>query len=85
MIPGIRSRSILFSSERIDSSYMVQVVLVKGWKSSSGWGFPKGKINQNEPSHECAAREVRPIHAVLDPYYNVFSRLQKKRVTASME
>ncbi|KAI0003688.1 hypothetical protein BJV74DRAFT_876055 [Russula compacta] len=35
-----------------------KVVLVKGWKSSSGWGFPKGKINQNEPSHECAAREV---------------------------
>jgi mRNA-decapping enzyme subunit 2 len=34
------------------------VVLVKGWKSSSGWGFPKGKINQNEPPHECAAREV---------------------------
>jgi len=39
----------------------MQVVLVKGWKSSSGWGFPKGKINQNEPSHECAAREVRHI------------------------
>jgi len=33
-------------------------VLVKGWKSSSGWGFPKGKINQDEPTHSCAIREV---------------------------
>ncbi|KAG9314351.1 putative mrna-decapping enzyme subunit 2 [Chiua virens] len=33
-------------------------ILVKGWKSSSGWGFPKGKINEHEPSHECAVREV---------------------------
>ncbi|KAG6336666.1 hypothetical protein ID866_2413 [Astraeus odoratus] len=28
------------------------------WKSSSGWGFPKGKINEDEPPHECAVREV---------------------------
>ncbi|KAF8256597.1 Dcp2, box A domain-containing protein, partial [Lactarius quietus] len=35
-----------------------KVVLAKGWKSSSGWGFLKGKINQNEPPHECTAREV---------------------------
>ncbi|BFZ59500.1 mRNA-decapping enzyme subunit 2 [Saitoella coloradoensis] len=33
-------------------------VLVKGWKSSSGWGFPKGKINKDEPDTDCAAREV---------------------------
>ncbi|KAF8560348.1 DCP2-domain-containing protein [Imleria badia] len=33
-------------------------ILVKGWKSSSGWGFPKGKINEDEPPHECAIREV---------------------------
>jgi 8-oxo-dGTP pyrophosphatase MutT (NUDIX family) len=49
----------LFSCEYISSGRVVQVVLVKGWKSSSGWGFPKGKINQNEPPHECAVREVR--------------------------
>jgi mRNA-decapping enzyme subunit 2 len=36
-----------------------QCLLVKGWKSSSGWGFPKGKINQGEPEHVCAIREVR--------------------------
>ncbi|EGO04384.1 hypothetical protein SERLA73DRAFT_43715 [Serpula lacrymans var. lacrymans S7.3] len=33
-------------------------ILVKGWKSSSGWGFPKGKINEHEPPHDCAVREV---------------------------
>ncbi|KAJ3800711.1 pyrophosphatase DCP2 [Lentinula aff. detonsa] len=33
-------------------------VLVKGWKSSSGWGFPKGKINEDEPQPNCAIREV---------------------------
>lgn len=31
---------------------------MKGWKSSSGWGFPKGKINEDEPKHVCAIREV---------------------------
>ncbi|KAI3622414.1 mrna-decapping enzyme subunit 2 [Moniliophthora roreri] len=33
-------------------------LLVKGWKSSSGWGFPKGKINEDELQPACAVREV---------------------------
>ncbi|CAG8762892.1 2974_t:CDS:2, partial [Dentiscutata erythropus] len=37
---------------------MDQCVLVKGWSSRSGWGFPKGKINKDEPDSTCAAREV---------------------------
>ena len=37
---------------------MDKVLLVKGWNSGSSWGFPKGKINRNEPERECAAREV---------------------------
>ncbi|CAG8615563.1 12701_t:CDS:2, partial [Ambispora leptoticha] len=37
---------------------MDQCVLVKGWSSRSGWGFPKGKINYDEPDTICAAREV---------------------------
>ncbi|KAJ3408901.1 mRNA-decapping enzyme subunit 2, partial [Chytridiales sp. JEL 0842] len=40
-------------NERLD-----KVLLVKGWKSSSGWGFPKGKINKEESESECAVREV---------------------------
>ncbi|OBZ86741.1 mRNA decapping complex subunit 2 [Choanephora cucurbitarum] len=33
-------------------------LLVKGWSSKSGWGFPKGKINQDEEYDCCAVREV---------------------------
>lgn len=33
-------------------------VLVKGWKSSAAWGFPKGKINQSESHRDCAVRET---------------------------
>ena len=36
-------------------------LLVKGWHSRSSWGFPKGKINKDEPELECAKREV-PSH-----------------------
>ncbi|KZV71340.1 DCP2-domain-containing protein [Peniophora sp. CONT] len=35
-----------------------KVVLVKGWKASAGWGFPKGKINESEAEDACAVREV---------------------------
>jgi 8-oxo-dGTP pyrophosphatase MutT (NUDIX family) len=41
----------------LDSS-MERVLLVKGWKSTGCWGFPRGKINQNETDMECAVREV---------------------------
>lgn len=33
-------------------------VMVKGYKSGSAWGFPKGKINKDEPEMSCATREV---------------------------
>ncbi|THH34076.1 hypothetical protein EUX98_g104 [Antrodiella citrinella] len=33
-------------------------LLVKGWKATSAWGFPKGKINEQEPKFRCAIREV---------------------------
>ncbi|KAG5513693.1 hypothetical protein PMAC_000731 [Pneumocystis sp. 'macacae'] len=35
-----------------------ECVLVKGWRNSSGWGFPKGKINKGERDSDCAIREV---------------------------
>jgi mRNA-decapping enzyme subunit 2 len=37
---------------------MTRCVLVKGWGKCSAWGFPKGKINQEESKLECAIREV---------------------------
>lgn len=36
----------------------LQCLLVKGWKSSAAWGFPKGKINQSESHRDCAVRET---------------------------
>ncbi|KAF9961179.1 mRNA-decapping enzyme subunit 2 [Mortierella alpina] len=37
---------------------MDKCILVKGWTARSGWGFPKGKINKDEPDADCAVREV---------------------------
>ncbi|KAF1986591.1 DCP2-domain-containing protein, partial [Aulographum hederae CBS 113979] len=37
---------------------MDQVVLVKGWKKSASWSFPRGKINKEETDLDCAVREV---------------------------
>ncbi len=37
---------------------MDQVVLVKGWRKSATWSFPRGKINKDEPDLDCAVREV---------------------------
>lgn len=34
-------------------------LLVKGWKASASWGFPKGKKAKDEEDSACAAREVR--------------------------
>ncbi|KHJ42085.1 Dcp2, box A domain protein [Trichuris suis] len=35
-----------------------EVLLVQGYYAKSSWGFPKGKINENESPEECAVREV---------------------------
>ena len=37
---------------------MDSVVLVKGWKKSANWSFPRGKINKAEKDLDCAIREV---------------------------
>ncbi|KAL8930057.1 MAG: hypothetical protein Q9172_000142 [Xanthocarpia lactea] len=37
---------------------MDQVILVKGWKKSANWSFPRGKINKDESDLNCAVREV---------------------------
>jgi 8-oxo-dGTP pyrophosphatase MutT (NUDIX family) len=38
---------------------MQRVLLVKGWKNTACWGFPRGKIHKNETDAQCAVREVR--------------------------
>lgn len=37
---------------------MNELVLVKGWKKSASWMFPRGKINKDEDDLDCAIREV---------------------------
>ncbi|KAK5085602.1 mRNA-decapping enzyme subunit 2 [Lithohypha guttulata] len=37
---------------------MDEVILVKGWKKSGTWSFPRGKINKDEDDLECAIREA---------------------------
>lgn len=32
--------------------------MVQGYLAKSGWGFPKGKVNEDEAFHDCAVREV---------------------------
>ncbi|XP_055531751.1 m7GpppN-mRNA hydrolase-like [Wyeomyia smithii] len=40
------------------SEDMEQVLLVQSFWAKSSWGFPKGKINENEEPINCAIREV---------------------------
>lgn len=37
---------------------MDEVLLVKGWKKSGTWSFPRGKINKGEDDLDCAIREA---------------------------
>ena len=37
---------------------MDEVLLVKGWKKSGTWSFPRGKINKDEDDLDCAIREA---------------------------
>ncbi|XP_054287061.1 m7GpppN-mRNA hydrolase-like isoform X1 [Macrosteles quadrilineatus] len=40
------------------SQDLTHVLLVQSYWAKSSWGFPKGKVNQDEEPHKCAAREV---------------------------
>lgn len=37
---------------------LTQVVLVQSYWNKTSWGFPKGKVNEQEAPHLCAIREV---------------------------
>ncbi|KAL3423334.1 hypothetical protein PVAG01_05081 [Phlyctema vagabunda] len=47
-------RGAVMLNEAMDSA-----ILVKGWKKSAAWSFPRGKINHNEDDLDCAVREVK--------------------------
>lgn len=38
---------------------MTQVLLVQSYWTKTSWGFPKGKVNQDEDPLNCAVREVK--------------------------
>lgn len=46
---------------------LTKVLLVRGWKASASWSFPKGKINKDELEHDCAVREVYSVLYTLIP------------------
>jgi len=40
------------------NTFLDKVLLVQGFWAKASWGFPKGKVNEEEPPHLCAVREV---------------------------
>ena len=50
---GVPTHGAVILNKRMD-----KVLLVQGFSTKASWGFPKGKINQEETPEDCAAREV---------------------------
>ena len=50
---SVPTAGIIILNQKLD-----KCVMVKGYKSGSSWGFPKGKINKSEPEEVCGVREV---------------------------
>ncbi|KAF8707905.1 DCP2 protein, partial [Rhizoctonia solani] len=68
------------------NSSLDKCVLVKGWKASSGWGFPKGKINEDEEEHDCAIRETLEetgfdVTSLLDKRIFIKNTLKEQQLT----
>lgn len=50
---GVPTYGAIILDETLDYALLVQ-----GYLAKSGWGFPKGKVNEDEAPHDCAVREV---------------------------
>lgn len=50
---GVPTYGAIILDEKLESALLVQ-----GYLAKSGWGFPKGKVNEDEAPHDCAVREV---------------------------
>lgn len=60
----------------VDPSYE-HILLVQGFYSRESWGFPKGKVQENESPIKCAIREVK--ERISFPFYPmIVKRLWKK-------
>lgn len=67
------------------SDDMKKVLLVQSYWAKNSWGFPKGKVNENEEPIECAVREVKPFvlynirgFVKYKLHFNLFVRYWKK-------
>ncbi|CAH1254383.1 DCP2 [Branchiostoma lanceolatum] len=61
------------------------VLLVQGYLAKASWGFPKGKVNKDEPEDTCAIREVLEetsydITPLLDPEAYIEHRMNDQLV-----
>jgi len=61
-----------------------KVLLVLGYWSRTSWGFPKGKVNEDEPPHLCAVREVLEetgydMSAKIDPDEYILKEISGQR------
>ncbi|KAK9497696.1 hypothetical protein O3M35_004371 [Rhynocoris fuscipes] len=64
---------------------MSHVLLVQSYYSKSSWGFPKGKINKDEPPCQCAIREVYEetgfnIENLIDPKEYIEAQVNEQLV-----
>ncbi|MBN3310704.1 DCP2 hydrolase, partial [Amia calva] len=50
---GVPTYGAIILDETLENALLVQ-----GYLAKSGWGFPKGKVNEEEAPHDCAVREV---------------------------
>ena len=71
-----------FGAVLLDDS-MSNILLVQSYMASS-WGFPKGKINQEEDPVVCACREVNTLRMIVlrklqfvFSYLNIYRYLKK--------
>lgn len=50
---GVPTYGAIILDETLENALLVQ-----GYLAKSGWGFPKGKVNEDEAPYDCAVREV---------------------------
>lgn len=66
---GVPTYGAIILDEKLESALLVQ-----GYLAKSGWGFPKGKVNEDEAPHDCAVREV-----LEETGFDIKNRISKER------